>query len=85
VKFQLGNHTVEFPTFNADIPNDCLLGADFLKIFKATIDFESENVQFTLPHGIPLKLNCSGVTHLVVASFECSALPTLFTSPQGRN
>jgi len=63
VEFQLGDQTVEFPTFIADIPDDCLLGADFLKVFKATIDFESDNVQFTLPHGIALNLSCSGVTH----------------------
>jgi len=62
VIFQLSDHTVEFPAFVADIPDDCLLVADFLKVYKAVIDFQSDSVQFTLPNGVPLRLVCLGVT-----------------------
>ena len=49
ISYKLADKPIFFPTFVADIPDDCLLGADFLHAFKGQIDMHTYKGKFTLP------------------------------------
>jgi len=47
----LNGQSVNFPIFVANIPDDCLLRADFLYAFKCFLSMTDYSVQLTLPDG----------------------------------
>jgi len=53
------NTRVTFPTFMALIPDDCVIGADFLHLFKGQIDMEGYRVRIVLPVGTHVVLPCA--------------------------
>jgi len=58
----LNGHQVTFPTFVADIPDDCLLGADFLRLFGRLINMQTNEMHFTLPDGSNTTMHSCGET-----------------------
>jgi len=58
--FRLNGQDVKFPIFFADIPDDCLLGADFLSTFQCYLSMTDYSVPLTLPDGSSTVLHCYG-------------------------
>ena len=60
VPFDLNGKQVKFPVFIADIPDDCLIGADFLSTFQCYISMKEYTLQLALPDGSTIMLRCNG-------------------------
>jgi len=58
--FHLHGQDINFPIFVAEIPDDCLLGADILSIFKCFLSITDYSVHLTLPDGSSTVLHCCG-------------------------
>jgi len=58
--FHLNESKVNFPVFIADIPDECLLGADFLAQFQCHLSMADYSILLTLPDGSTTVLRCTG-------------------------
>jgi len=57
--FYLNENQVNFPVFIADIPDECLPGADFLAKFQCPLSMADYSILLTLPDGSTTVLRCT--------------------------
>jgi len=62
--YKINDREVRFPTIVADITDECLVGADFLRTFRCLLDMSDDSVQLTLPDGSTTVLASCGVSSL---------------------
>jgi len=62
--YKINDQEVRFPTIVADITDECLVGADFLRTFRCLLDMSDDSDQLTLPDGSTTVLATCGVSSL---------------------